>query len=130
MWQIVGGAEKITMSLLEAEDLVDTGRIWRKETIDVPKHALWDEINDLIFSAELKLMSFAVDNFSMVTPTAQADDVEATYYPKRSPADSEIDPQLTIDEQFDLMRVCDPNRFPAYFDMNGHRYVLRLEKVL
>jgi methionyl-tRNA formyltransferase len=55
-------------------------------------------------------------------------DSGATYYPRRTPKDSEIDVFKTIAEQFDMIRVCDPNRFPAYFEFMGQRYILKLEK--
>jgi methionyl-tRNA formyltransferase len=35
-----------------------------------------------------------------------------------------------LGEQFDLLRISDPMRYPAFFDWMGHRYVLRIEKVL
>jgi methionyl-tRNA formyltransferase len=27
-----------------------------------------------------------------------------------------------------LLRVADPQRFPAFFDLRGHRYLVRIEK--
>ena len=33
----------------------------------------------------------------------------------------------SIKEQFDLLRICDPDRYPAYFEMHGRKYKLRLE---
>lgn len=127
IWQLIDGAEGITLSLLEADDPVDSGRIWKQLYIPVPRHALWNEINDLLFEAEMDLMTFAIENFDTITPKAQPS-TGATYYRKRDPMDSQLDPSRTIAEQFDLIRVCDPQRFPAYFDHRGHRYVLKLEK--
>ena len=128
IWDIVNGAETITLSLLEAEDKVDSGRIWKKLDIPVPKHALWDEINQLLFEAEIELINFAVQNFGTVSPALQQDSENTSYYPKRTPADSRIDVNKSIAEQFDLIRVCDLNRFPAYFEHLGFRYILKLEK--
>lgn len=128
IWELLQGADFITLSLLEAEDKVDSGRIWKKTQIPVPKHALWDEINHLLFSAEMELIDYAVGTFAQVMPTVQANVSEATYYSRRTPKDSEIDVHKTIAEQFDLIRVCDPNRFPAYFVYMGQRYILKLEK--
>ena len=129
IWEIVNGTEVITLSLLEAEDKVDSGRIWQKLDIPVPKHALWDEINHLLFEAEVELINFAVQNFGRVSPTLQTAADASSYYPKRTPADSRIDVNKSIAEQFDLIRVCDPNRFPAYFEHLGIRYTLKLEKI-
>jgi len=128
IWEIVNGAEAITVSLLEAEDKVDSGRIWNKLNVPVPKHALWDEINQLLFEAEIELINYAVQNFAVASPLGQKTTDEASYYPKRTPANSRIDVSKSIAEQFDLIRVCDPNRFPAYFEHLGIRYTLKLEK--
>ncbi len=128
IWALVQGAEAITLSMLEAEDRVDSGRVWRKAHISVPKHALWDEINHLLFTAEMEMIDYAVQNYAIVTPQVQSEMEQATYFPKRTPQDSQIDPRKSIAEQFDLIRVCDPNRFPAYFEHLGNRYILKLEK--
>jgi methionyl-tRNA formyltransferase len=129
IWQVINGAEEVTLSLLEAEDIVDSGRIWFQSKFTVPKHALWDEINHQLFSSEIQLIELAVASFKEVTPIAQTSDVEPTYYRKRKPDDSKIDPQVSIASQFDKIRVCDPHRFPAYFELHGHRYKLILEKI-
>lgn len=129
IWQIIEGAEVITLSLLEAEDKVDSGRIWRKMRLPIPKHALWDEINDSLFSAEIELIEFAVQEFSSVNPVEQDASIEPTYYPRRSPAESKIDPKQSIASQFDKIRVCDPHRFPAFFELHGNKYKIVLEKV-
>lgn len=129
IWQIIGGAETITCSLLEAEDAVDSGRIWHRVEFHVPKYALWDEINEQLFSAEIGLIDFAVKEFDTVRPVEQNKDIEPTYFSRRKPVDSKIDPERSIATQFDLIRVCDPRRFPAYFELHGHKYKLVLEKI-
>ncbi len=128
IWQLLNGATEITLTLLEAASEVDSGAIWKKERIPVSKDALWDEINHAIFQAELTLMDFATENCADIDPTPQDSASTATYLPKRTPSDSELDPTKSIAEQFNLMRVCDPNRFPAYFVLHGHKYTIRMEK--
>jgi len=56
------------------------------------------------------------------------DERPPSYYRRRTPDDSRLDPSRSIAEQFDLLRVADPQRFPAFFDLRGHRYVVRIEK--
>ena len=129
IWQLIDGATEITLSLLEAEDRVDSGRIWRKLKFPVPKHALWDEINKCLFEAEVELIDFAVREFKTVSPTTQDPSIQPSYYPRRTPADSQIDPSQSIASQFDRIRVCDPNRFPAFFELHGRKYKLILEKI-
>lgn len=129
VWQIILGAETLTLSLLEAEDKVDSGRVWCKKHIDVPKHALWNEINSALFQAEIDLMDYAINNADRITPVPQTTLLAPTYFRKRSPKDSVLDCKKSLEDQFDLLRVCDPERFPATFEMYGKRYKLTLEKV-
>lgn len=129
IWELAAGASCITLSLLEAEDKVDSGRIWKKLCIPVPRAALYDEINNLLFAAEMELMDFALASFGCIEPQEQLADVEPTYFRQRIPSDSRIEPHRTIAEQFDLIRVCDPYRYPAFFEYRGQRFVLKLEKL-
>ncbi len=129
IWELAAGTTRITLALLEAEDKVDSGRIWNKVQITVPPTALWDEINHLLFTAELQLMDFALASYGHIQPQEQSKYVEPTYYRMRTPQDSRIDPQQSLADQFDLIRVCDPHRFPAFFEYRGQRFALKLEKL-
>ena len=129
IWQIIGGAQEVTLSLLEAEDKVDTGRIWHQKTFPVPKHALWDEINERLFNAEIELMDLAVNKFDTVIPKPQDITTVPTYYPRRIPDASKLDAERSIASQFDLIRVCDPTRYPAFFELHGYKYKFTLEKI-
>ncbi len=129
IWQIVEGKTDIVVSLLEAEDKVDTGDIWHKLKINIPEHYLYDEINTALFNAEMELMDFAIDNFETIVPVPQSADASTSYYKKRTPADSEISIHKKIEDQFDIIRVSDPNRFPAFFYHLGNKYKLTVEKI-
>ncbi|WP_131110558.1 UDP-glucuronic acid dehydrogenase [Sulfuricystis thermophila] len=129
IWELLQGADFITLSLIEADEPVDSGRVWKKTKINIPRHALWDEINHALFSAEVELIDYAVKNFDDIEPVVQDEKQPATYYRRRTPEDSRLDIHKTIAEQFDLIRVCDPQRYPAFFDHLGHRYIVKLEKV-
>jgi len=128
VWQILEGAREITVAALTAEDRVDTGPIWAQRSFTVEAHELVDEIHAKLFAAELALMSDVVARFEEIEPMPQAAD-GATYYRKRTPADSRIDPERSIAEQFDLLRICDPERYPAFFELHGHRYRIRLDRL-
>lgn len=129
IWQIVNGATDITVSLLETEDKVDSGDIWKKVNIHIPESALWNEINECLFKAEIELIDFAVNHAGDIHPDKQVQNITPTYYPKRTPADSAIDPMMSICSQFNKIRVCDPVRYPAFFELNGIKYKINLEKM-
>ncbi len=127
VWSILNGANQITVSLLEASEPVDSGAIWLKTIFTLDGHELLSEINAKLFAAELLLMTQAVEQFETIKPIQQAGD-PGPYMPKRVPADSQLDPNKTIAEQFNLLRVVDSQRYPAYFNFRGKRYLIKIEK--
>jgi methionyl-tRNA formyltransferase len=127
VWSVVRGENRITVTLFEAVGAVDAGDIWFKTEFSLEGHELLPEINAKLFAAELELMTRAVDGFGRMTPAAQAGE-PGEYMRKRTPEDSRLDPDKTIAEQFDLLRVVDNERYPAFFDFRGARYVIRIEK--
>lgn len=127
VWQILEGRNDIPVTLLEAADSVDGGPIWHQVWLHFQGHELVDEIQAALFDAELSLMDYAVANLDAVRPRPQVG--EPSYYRRRLPEDSRLDPARTLAEQFNLLRVADPGRYPAFFDHLGHRYVLRISKI-
>jgi methionyl-tRNA formyltransferase len=125
VWQILEGRRGFTLTLLEAADALDAGRIWHQLDVDVPDNVVCHEINARLFDAELALMDWALAHAARVTPREQQG--EPSYYRKRLPSDSRIDPAQPIAEVFDLLRIADPERYPAFFEYRGRSYRLRLE---
>ena len=127
VWDVLLGKTNLTVSLINAEDSVDTGDIWKQEHIDLRGNELYDELNSLLFKAEIDLITWACTHIDTAhcTPQVQRN---AEYYRKRTPADSEVDVNSSIAEQFNLLRVCDPNRFPAFFKFKGKRFKLTIER--
>jgi methionyl-tRNA formyltransferase len=126
IWEILHGAKYLTVSLLQAEDKVDTGAIWKKVRIKIPETAVWQEINQLLFEKELALMDFAIENMPGITSYEQLD-IKPSYWPKRRPEDSELDIHKSIDQQFNLLRISDNERYPAFFCKDGRKFKLTME---
>jgi methionyl-tRNA formyltransferase len=127
IWSILNGANRITVSLLEASEPLDSGAIWLKKEFSLEGHELLSEINAKLFEAELSLMTQAVEQFETIKPIQQVGE-PGPYMSKRSPADSQLDPNRTIAEQFDFLRVVDSQRYPAFFNYRGKKYLIKIEK--
>jgi methionyl-tRNA formyltransferase len=127
IWQIIEGRSTIVVTLLEAIDQIDAGKIWAQEEISFNGTELYDEINEILFAAELKLMDHVILNFKKIIPKSQSID-SPTWYPRRTCEDSRIDPSKSIASQFDLLRVADPNRYPAFFELRGQHYEIAIRK--
>lgn len=127
IWSILSGENEITVCLLEASEPVDSGAIWLKTVLILEGHELLPEINEKLFAAEMSLMTQAVDQFEIIKPVQQT--VEpGPYMPKRTPTDSELDPNRTIADQFNLLRVVDNQRYPAFFNYRGKKFLIKVEK--
>lgn len=126
IWQVLEGRQRILVSLLNAEDSIDTGAIWQQYAFDLEGHELSTEINAKLFDCELRLMDWAVHHCDGAEPQEQRG--EPSLYPRRGPEDSRLDPGQSLQEQFNLLRVVDNQRYPAFFEWAGHRYKLTIEK--
>ena len=127
IWAILNGVNQITVSLIEASEPIDCGAIWLQTLFKLDGHELLPEINAKLFEAELFLMSQAVDQFKTIKPMSQIGE-PGEYMPKRTSADSQLDPNKTIAEQFNILRTVDSDRYPAFFDYLGNRYRIKIEK--
>lgn len=125
VWQILEGARAITVTLLDAVDQLDAGAIWQQRVVEFDGTELHDAIHAKLFDAEIALMDWAVAHIDHATPRAQQG--TPSHYRKRTPEDSRIDPTRPLAESFDLLRICDPARYPAFFELRGRRYSLRIE---
>ncbi|MEY2632895.1 MAG: hypothetical protein RIR00_1549 [Pseudomonadota bacterium] len=127
VWQILEGRQEIAVTLLEAAEQIDSGAIWHKTWLHFAGHELVDEIHAALFAAELELMDFAVAHCDTLTPQPQPDQ-GISHYRRRTPEDSRLDPAQSLAALFDQLRIADPQHYPAFFELRGHRYQLFLQK--
>ena len=52
---------------------------------------------------------------------------KSTIYNRRYPHDSKLDINLSIKDQFNLLRVFDNKDYPAYFELDGNIYSLKIK---
>lgn len=123
-WQILEGKNEIPITLFEAAIGVDSGQIYLQDIIYLKGNELNDEIKDFQGRATIDLIMRFINKYPEVESKEQIG--EESFYPKRTPIDSELNIDLSIKEQFNLLRVCDNDRYPAWFEINGKRYILKI----
>lgn len=126
LWQVLEGKNRIPNTLFEATPEVDAGVIYEQNEIVLNGDELSEEIRDKQGKAIIDLTVKFIESYDHLVPRKQ--EGEATYYPRRTPKDSRLDPDKTLREQFNLLRICDNDRYPAYFELNGVKYYLRISK--
>jgi methionyl-tRNA formyltransferase len=123
-WQVLEGKESIPITLFEASEKVDAGQIYLQENIKLDGCELVDDLRRKQGEATISVALKFVDNYATVTGKPQKG--EETFYKRRGPSDSRLDLDKTIREQFNLLRVCDNERYPAYFEYGGKKYILKI----
>ena len=126
-WQILEGASTIPLTLFEAAAALDAGPIHAQEMLQLQGHELAPEWQRLQAEATIRLCSQWLKDYPASAARAQPQQGEESSYGRRSPEDSCLDPQQSLEDQFPLLRVVDNEAYPAFFEMKGRRYRLRIE---
>jgi len=126
-WQILEGKNNIVISLFKAEDSVDSGEIYKQELLKLNGTEVYNEINNKLFKIKGKLMKWAIDNVNQLK-AKKTNNINSSYYRKRTASDSEININDSIQNQFNLLRVCDPDRYPAFFYYKKEKYIIKITK--
>ncbi len=121
------GAERLTLSVIEAEDEIDSGKVWLKQVVDIDKGAIYEEIAHALATLQADTIEWVMANED-IGWGAEEQQGEPTVCRKLTEHDSEIDSFAQLYESWDKLRTCDPNRFPAWFVMHGQRYNIRIER--
>ena len=129
-WQILEGKHRIPVTLFEAAVKVDSGVIYDQEWIELDGHELIGELREKQAKASMDLCKRFLEGYPEILGNARVQKGIESYYPRRSKSDSMIDPAQSIEAQFDLLRVVDNQKYPAFFQYRNHRYLLKIEKEL
>lgn len=127
-WQILEGKNEIPIVLFESEKNVDSGVIYFSDVMHFEGHELIDEMRCVQAHKTFSLCNQFVDNYPQVVMKGRAQEGTPSYYRRRSFEDSELEINKSLKDQFSLLRVVDNDYYPAYFVINGHRYVLSIKK--
>jgi methionyl-tRNA formyltransferase len=125
-WQVLEGCNDIPVSLFEAVEAVDAGNVYIVDYIKLEGHELNDEIKHQQGLLTMKMVKQYINEFQSMVGIPQSG--EETFYPRRRQKENELDINKTIAEQFNLFRVVDNERYPAHFNLNGKKYILKIYK--
>jgi methionyl-tRNA formyltransferase len=125
-WQIIEGKNVIPICLIEASAEVDSGLIWIKDKIKLKGTELCKDWRDLQGRKTVDLCYRFVEDYENLKPYPQIG--ESSFYERRKSENSRLDIKKSIEEQFNLLRIVDNERYPAFFELAGKRYILKIEK--
>jgi len=125
-WQILEGKTIIPIVLFEAVEKVDSGDIYLRDEIVIEETDLLCDIKHKQGMKTKELVLKFVEMYPNIKGIKQKG--EETFYRRRTPDDSKIDLDKSINSQFNLLRVVDNERYPAFFVKNGQKYLLKIYK--
>ena len=125
-WQVLEGEKRIPVTLFEAHENIDSGQIYLQEFIELNGTELLEELKN----KQGELTNKMIEEYVCFFPTflGRKQEGKSSFYSRRTPKDSEIDINKTIDEQFDLLRIVDNEKYPAFFIKNNVKYILKIFK--
>jgi len=125
-WQILEGKNQIPICLIEATEKVDAGDIWIKDIINLDGSELCGEWRLKQGEKTIELCLRFVEECKELNPVIQSG--EDTFYKRRTSVDSELDINGSLQEQFNVLRVVDNDKYPGYFYIKNKKYILKIEK--
>lgn len=127
-WQILEEASAIPVTLFEAVTDLDAGSIYLQQQIALQGHELAEEWRIMLAQTTLDLCLAWFDQYRKVVKVAQPQHGIASHYGRRRPADSQLDPERSLADQFNLLRVVDNASYPAFFYWQNKRYNLLIHR--
>ncbi len=126
-WQILEGKNEIPITLFEAAESIDSGTIYLQDVMHFQGTELVNELRRTQAESSIKLCLEFIDRFPDVVAQGKEQKGQSTFYKRRTPKDSRLDPDKTLRQQFNLLRVADNECYPAFFELGGRTYVIKIE---
>ncbi|WP_378950618.1 UDP-2,4-diacetamido-2,4,6-trideoxy-beta-L-altropyranose hydrolase [Pelosinus sp. sgz500959] len=125
-WQILEGKTQIPISLFEAAEAVDSGKIYLQTTMKFKGTELLSELHECQAKYTIQMCMEFISRYPGIIKDAVRQEGMATYYPRRISKDSQLDIDKTIREQFNLLRVVDNEKYPAFIKIHGCEYFIKV----
>ncbi len=126
-WRVLEGQKTIPFTMFEAEEGVDSGNIYMVKNLNLTGYELNPELREKQANLTLKMSVEFIENYDKYkTPKKQHG--EESFYTKRTSEQSELNVDKSLREQFNLLRVVNNEEYPAFFKLDGQRYILKIEQ--
>jgi UDP-2,4-diacetamido-2,4,6-trideoxy-beta-L-altropyranose hydrolase len=127
-WLILEGKNRIPVTLIEALPDVDSGPIYDQIWMDLDQTDLIDDWHVKLSEATVSVVQRFVLSYPLSVYRKRDQEGEPSFYPKRTPKDSELDVNKTLLEQINSLRIADNKYYPAFFELHGSEFVLNIYK--
>ena len=123
-WQVLEGKNRIPIVVFEATEELDAGPIYLKDYIELDGSELLSEIKQKQAAKTAELVYRFVEMWPNIKGKPQAG--EPTYYPRKAEKDDALDPEKTIIENFNHLRILDNEKYPGWFEYRNRKYRIKI----
>lgn len=127
-WQILEGKSKVPITLFEAAENIDSGKIYLRDLMRFKGDELVDDLRKIQATKTNDMILKFINLYPQIIKKAALQQGNSTFYRRRKPEDSKLDIRKSIADQFNLIRVCDNKKYPLFFIYKGNRYLLSVSK--
>ena len=124
--QILRGNNTIHFTLFEATEKVDSGDVFFRSKVKVKGHELNEELRKIQALKTLELINRFLKKYPNVKKSKQKG--MSSFNNRRKKVDSRIDINKSIKQQFNLLRICDNDKYPAYFKYKKKIFIIKIFK--
>lgn len=121
-WQILEGRNDIPLTLFEAVEACDAGPYYIKDFVHYEGFEMLSELQDKMAKKIIEMCLHFIAHYDTMRPIVQEGD--STFYPRFKKEDDCLDVNKTLAEHFNHFRIADNERYPLYFEMEGHKYTI------
>ena len=111
--QILRGKNKIFISIVEAINKVDSGNIYLQRSFNLKGTELYENIRKIQKIEIIKIIESFLIKYPKIKNKKQTG--KENYNKRRNINNSQLNIKKSIHDQFQLLRICDNEKFPAFF---------------
>jgi len=126
-WQILEGKTHFPITLFEAAEHVDAGQIYLQKEMIFTGTELVEDLRKIQGQSTVEICLEFISKYPAIIALARKQQGTESFYPRRTPKDSKLDVSKTIAEQFDLLRIVDNQKYPAWFEYRGKKYKVQID---
>jgi methionyl-tRNA formyltransferase len=124
-WTVLNDKRELTVSFFELIEKFDTGLLLGQLSCQITTCDLLEDLRGKATALSISLLDEKLLAFldGRLQPIQQ--EGKATRYRRRSSADSCLDLDSTLRELWNIIRVCDNEAYPAWFEIEGQKFFIK-----
>lgn len=124
--QILRGSNKIFISLIKASEKVDEGNIAFQKYFILKGNELYNELRAIQSERIFKIIEMFLNRYPKIKFKKQSNILKSSFNKKRNQNDSELNINRTIKQEFNKLRICDNEKFPAFFYYKNRKFFIKI----